>query len=292
MAVSRPPHLTRFVVRLFERRDLQAAQNLIFFGYNIHTHLDWHTVEEYLLSQPMRLWVAYLEDRLVGVLGFSEPLGGTNWLRIAAVADEYDPTEVLGVLFDDALPLLRYQGVGAISILVIRDWIIPTLAQLDFLYRETITSLQRYGEELTSPSRPRPEIFRMEPPDAQLATQIDHQAFLPPWQLTEKEMFQAIRVGSYCTFAAVGAQIVGYQISTRQGFNGHLARLGVAPNAQGNGVGAWLLCDALEAFNRRRIAAFSVNTQETNTRSLELYQRYGFHQNGYNLPVWTLYLSG
>jgi hypothetical protein len=39
-------------------------------------------------------------------------------------------------------------------------------------------------------------------------------------------------------------------------------------------------------FQRRNIQTITVNTQASNARSQQLYVRFNFLQNGYDLPVW------
>jgi ribosomal protein S18 acetylase RimI-like enzyme len=72
---------------------------------------------------------------------------------------------------------------------------------------------------------------------------------------------------------------------------GHVARLAVDPPYQGHGVGHNLLQDALTHFVRRGAYGVTVNTQDDNQASINLYQRMGFTRSGEEYPVYQ-YIQG
>ncbi|MEM6528401.1 MAG: hypothetical protein AAF653_08905, partial [Chloroflexota bacterium] len=81
-------------VRPYERKDLSAARDLTFYNFNVHAHLDWQTVDDYLLTNPPRLWVAHKYGKLVGIVSFSDTLGGISWIRVAAADDTERPNVI------------------------------------------------------------------------------------------------------------------------------------------------------------------------------------------------------
>lgn len=277
-------------VRPFRRADLRAARDLTFYNVHVHTHLDWQTVDEFLRDEPPYLWVAYRGTRLVGLLGLSEPLGGISWLRVAAAHDRDAPHAVLDALWSQACAALKAQGVTAVAALLMRDWLDMLVRRWGFHYIEHIITLRRYGYDLPDDMASPPEIVRAERWHHDAVAVVDHAAFHAPWQMTPREVRQGMRAGSYNTIAVVDGKIVGYQITTTHGLNGHLARLAVLPQTQGQGVGGALLRDMVMWFQQRRVLSITVNTQESNIRSQRLYERYGFQRNGYDLPVWMLEL--
>jgi len=117
---------------------------------------------------------------------------------------------------------------------------------------------------------------------------VDHAAFEPAWQLSARELRQAQRQTASSTVAVFNGQIVGYQLSTKHQGSGHLARLAVRPEIQGKRVGAALLYHVLESFSHRGVRTMTVNTQDSNTYSQRLYERYGFFRNGYDIPIWQI----
>jgi ribosomal protein S18 acetylase RimI-like enzyme len=49
-----------------------------------------------------------------------------------------------------------------------------------------------------------------------------------------------------------------------------------------------LLMAMIQHFLKRDMRSVTVNTQKTNTQSLNLYQRYGFQFTGLNMDVWSI----
>jgi ribosomal protein S18 acetylase RimI-like enzyme len=74
----------------------------------------------------------------------------------------------------------------------------------------------------------------------------------------------------------VGAQLVAYAISGRDGRNGYVQRLAVSPEHQSRGYGAALVNDSLRWMARWRVRRALVNTHIGNESALALYHRLGF----------------
>lgn len=278
-------------VRPYARHDLTPMRNLTFYNFRVHTHLDWQTIHEYLLSAPPHLWVAYRNGYLVGTLGLSEPINRTCWVRVLAVADNEDTHAVLRALWDAVRPYLREAHIETVAVLLMRDWVRLWAQQLGFGYTEDIVTLRyhRRRPPLAPPSTT-VTIRPIEHDQLPAVHAVDAAAFNDPWRMTLHEVRLGVRTSAYSTVALADGAVVGYQIATTHGLNGHLARLGVAPAHQGRGVGGALVHDMIAHFHAIGIHAITVNTQDSNTRSQRLYERFGFARNGYDLPVWTIRL--
>jgi len=275
---------------VYERRYRQPVHDLIFRNYRVHTHLDWYESDQWLSTERGPVRLAWQHGRLVGLLAVSAPLNGASWIRLAAVHDQAAPESVLHALWDSLQPELHDLRAEQVAVLVLRDWIVEHLPSLGFRYREDVITLHRASRVLPEPPVNTLRIRAYTPDDLDTIVRVDQAAFAPPWQLSFDELHQATRMSAVCTVALRDAAIVGYQLSTFYYEGGHLARLAVAPEAQGTGVGATLLADLIHRFARRGIYGVTVNTQSTNHHSQRLYTRFDFHPNGYNLPVWTLAL--
>ncbi|MEL6271591.1 MAG: GNAT family N-acetyltransferase [Chloroflexota bacterium] len=288
MRVLRPDRAV--TVRPYERKDRSDVRDLSFYNFNVHVHLDWQTVDEYLLTNPPRMWVAHKHGKLVGVIGLSDTLSGISWIRLAAADDSERPRVIFGQMWERVCAELAAEDVKQVAVLVMRDFIDRFMADAGFQYVEDIVTLRRYGRKLPPPPPERPELHirHMEAEHYSAVTGVDHAAFAPPWQLTRGEIRLGARMSAYSSIAVVNEKAIGYQIATTHGMNGHLARLGVVPQIQGHGVGGVILRDMIEWFMRRNVLTITVNTQESNIRSQKLYEKYGFHRNGYDLPVWTV----
>jgi ribosomal protein S18 acetylase RimI-like enzyme len=119
----------------------------------------------------------------------------------------------------------------------------------------------------------------------------DTAAFGPPWQMSGELLGLAIHRADYLTVAEHSGVLVGFQLATPGHQGAHLARLAVQPEHQGRGIGAALVAEMLDHYHRRGAREITVNTQDTNTASLALYQRLGFTLNGLRFPVYQLSLA-
>lgn len=280
--------MSALTVTPYNRRYLQAIRDLMFISALVHVHLDWYDTDSWLESRESHTYLAWHKGRLVGFMANSRPLNGASWLRVVALHERTDQTAVICALWQAMLEGLRPLGVRTVAALVVRDWLTPHLQTLGFHYNEEIITLSRYGHELPE-QHPRGPVVRVaETRDLPSLVQVDHTAFIAPWQLAEEELQQAHRMCSSCTIALYDNLVVGYQLSTLYFDGAHLARLAVVPHAQGHGVGSALLADVLTRFFRRGIYAMTLNTQSSNQQSQQLYARFGFRPNGYNLPYWSI----
>jgi ribosomal-protein-alanine N-acetyltransferase len=116
--------------------------------------------------------------------------------------------------------------------------------------------------------------------------EVDSAAFAPVWQNSRPSLELAYRQAAVATVAEYQGRMVGYQISTATPVGGHLARLAVVPDCQGQGIGAALVSDLLLQFRRRGASKVTVNTQKDNPSSLSLYQKIGFYLTGEEYPVY------
>ncbi|NDJ61340.1 MAG: GNAT family N-acetyltransferase [Chloroflexi bacterium] len=286
--LGRKPAPQDVSVTPYTRTYRRAVRELLWRTQYLHTHLDWHDTDHWIETSDAPMRLAWQRDRLVGLLALSQPLGGSTWIRLAAIRDQADPAEVLAALWGAFLPLLRAQGIQQVALLLLRDWLKPLAPQFGFRYVEDVVTLRRDPQPIPAPLPVAGLMIRaVEYEDLDRLTLIDQSAFSPPWQMTRAELEQAERISAICTVALLHEQMVGYQLSTLYFDGSHLARLAVAPRAQGAGVGGALLTDVLRRFDQRGVGAMTVNTQSTNKRSQRLYERFGFTLNGYDLPVWA-----
>lgn len=104
---------------------------------------------------------------------------------------------------------------------------------------------------------------------------IDNAAFQPFWRLDADGLREAERAtpASRLRLAVDGS---GYALVGRAGDRGYIQRLAVTPDAQGQGLGGALAVDGLRWLRRWRVREALVNTQVSNGRAVDLYQRLGF----------------
>ena len=276
----------------FQPRDRQPLDDLLFRSHQVHTHLDWHDIQEWLDNpRNAMLRLAWQERRLVGAMALSAPLNRTSWIRLAAIHDYAPAYDVMQALWENVRESLPQYQVEVVWVLVSRPWLQALIGSVGFRFDENIITLQRNGERLPAPSAEFPahiQLREMFPSDLDPVMHVDHRAFAPPWQLAREEIYQARRISAVATVALQNESVMGYQISTVYRDGAHLARLAVNPEMQGQGVGRALMADVLRRFFRRGIFSMTVNTQASNHRSQRLYHLFNFERNGNDLPVWSI----
>lgn len=279
-----PP--ARLQIAPYARQHRRSLLDLMNRSRWTHTHLDWQSIPDWLAGEGATVWLALLDDELQGYLGLSRAVAGWRWLRLLGIGDGRMPGVILRELWARAEAACRDEACAGIAILMLTNWLPAYFAELGFHYCDDLIVLQHIGSRLP----PRPDsLARVRPVEvedmAQLA-KIDKLAFAPPWQIKRAELWGAYRACVFATVATIDSAIVGYQLCARHGEAAHLARLAVHPAHQGQGVASLLLQDLLSDLLRRGISAISVNTQASNRRSQQLYQRYGFLRNGKDYAVW------
>jgi ribosomal-protein-alanine N-acetyltransferase len=258
----------------------------------VHNHLDWHDPADWLEAGQGYIYVAWLNGEVAGLMGVSDPLNATAWLRLIALASPAPAREILPLLWNAVRSDLMKLAVRAVYVLIIDDWLREYVRFLGFSYDEEIITLRRSGTRLPEPNNQPAVVIRpAEHEDILIQTTIDQSSFVAPWQMAEMDLRYARKIAAVHTVALLDNEIVGYQLSTQYRQSGHLARLAVAPDMQGLGIGAALLDDMIRRFLRRRVRTVTVNTQESNVRSQRLYIHHGFRRNGYDLPVYTINLT-
>lgn len=275
----------------FARRHRHDLKDLLMRNFYVHSHLDWHESDQWLESESAPIRLAWMGNALVGMMAASPPLNGTTWIRLVAIQDHTDVELILTALWNDLRPELRALGASQVAWLMIRDWPIPFATGFGFTYGEQIITLRR--GDVRAPDMPTiPDLSIRIARTDELPTliKVDHAAFVPPWQMSANDIRQAEKVSAITTVATLptdgGERIVGYQLSTQYFDGAHLARLAVERDYQGRGIGGALVADLLRYFNRKGVYAMTVNTQESNIASQQVYIRYGFQRNGYDIPVY------
>jgi len=270
----------------YERRYRSQVLELIQYSYLRHTHFDWYEAEEWLDSIGGITRLAWRSGHLAGVMGVNSPFNAMSWVRVICVAEGTPEAEVITALWNSIRAGLREVGAAGCWLLALEPWIETHTALMGMSHAETLVSLRR-GSSVPLQAAPITTVT-LEPgtiEDVAAMAVIDQAAFIPPYQMNYADIRRAYRHSTTCTIARLDDQIVGYQISTRHGSTGHLARLAVMPGYQGQSIGAALVREVVAAFLRRQVEVITVNTQASNMRSQRLYQAYGFENNGYDTPI-------
>jgi ribosomal protein S18 acetylase RimI-like enzyme len=276
----------------YARRYRSQLLRLIHEEYRQHLHLDWQTVDDWIDDTEVPVFLAWDDDdRLVGAIAASAPMGRASWLRLTAIDDDVDAGGIFSELWHTLRAELLNMAVTEVGVLVLRPWLTPYLEAHGFQYTEDIITMRREESPIPDPLGVDVAIRRANLEEVPQVLEIDHAAFGPMWQLSFQSLRQAARLSASFTVAEYNGQMVGYQLTTQHYEGAHLARLATLPALQGMGIGGLLLGEMIKQFHRRGIDTISVNTQETNMQSRRLYERYGFRPSGLDMPYWAVTIS-
>jgi GNAT superfamily N-acetyltransferase len=142
------------------------------------------------------------------------------------------------------------------------------------------------------PDPPPHRLRRALPFDHTRVLDIDARAFDSFWRFDREGLADARRATPASRFrVADDGGVVGYAITGRAGAQGYLQRLAVDPEHHNRGIGSALVVDALWWAKRRGVSSMLVNTQETNSPALGLYERLGFVAEPNGLAVLEITLD-
>ena len=116
---------------------------------------------------------------------------------------------------------------------------------------------------------------------------VDAKAFEGFWRFDKLALTEAKSATPARRFrvAKINRKIVGYAVTGRAGRRGYLQRLAVDPEVQGQSIGTLLIHDSFKWLRRKGVDLSLVNTQETNTRALSLYEHIGYRRQTEGLVV-------
>ncbi|MCI0519792.1 MAG: GNAT family N-acetyltransferase [Chloroflexi bacterium] len=275
-------------VRSARDDDVHQLANLMHFEIHAHRHLDWRPPLEWIGSPPYLVREAL--GRIHAALACPPDPPRVAWIRLFAVAGNAPVEPAWDDLWSEAWARLTSgeQPVVCAAAIPLHGWFQRLLEKSGFARLHKVVVLSWNGGRLAAPAAMdgRWSLRAMTPQDLPGVEQVDTAAFGELWRNSPPSLEVAYRSSAVATVAESGGRLVGYQISTPTPAGGHLARLAVIPDAQGNGLGYWLLYDLLKAFERRGVRNVTVNTQNDNLTSLALYQKAGFKRTGEDYPVY------
>lgn len=252
----------------------------------LHRHLDWHPPLDWLGSQPF--WLVESEQRILAAMALPPDPPKVAWVRAFACSPIINPVDVWDALLEKCLEDLAAYPETIIPSLALSDWYLALLRHSGFKHYQNIVGLEReiHGEEKSEQVNPELFIRLMDIDDLDDVAKIDQAAFEPIWQNSHVQVQESFEQAALATVAELGDQIVGYQISTVNMFSAHLARLAVKPGVTQRHIGSDILLDLFKRCQAERLWQITVNTQNTNTASLGLYKKAGFHESGEEFPVY------
>lgn len=254
-----------------------------------HQHLDWSTLESLIGRKPFML--ATDEGLPVACLAAPPDSSEVAWIRLFAVASGYDLESSWLELWRHLRPRLgRPEGI-TVAALCLLPWLPGLLEKSGYQQSDAVIHLelpiQRPVDTTSLDHQPRV----MGESELEEVALVDREAFAPIWRHSLEVLRLAHSQADYSTVIRADSVAIGYQISTVSAHGGHLARLAVLPDWQGQGIATALVLDASNHFFVRGVPRLTVNTQASNRRSQRLYRHLGFQRTGQSFPVYETLLT-
>ncbi len=273
-------------IRKAQPGDQSRLANLLYFESYVHRHLDWRTPLDWL-GVP-EYWVAEQNGQINAALACPPDPEDIAWIRLFVHSTAIPAGEAWNSLWETARRSLAGRHGLTVATIVIHDWFQKLVEASGFVEGQQIVLLEHSGSSFYE--RPVPEGFlirQMVSDDLPAVARLDAEAFAPLWRNSISSLQRAFAQAGPATVALSNGRLVGYQISTKNSFGVHLARLAVSPALQGQRLGYALIQDLLRQIYRMGIFRLTVNTQSDNRASLALYQKIGFVLTGEHYPVFT-----
>lgn len=264
--------------------DRQRLANLLHFETHVHRHLDWRPPLDWIGHSPFL--VAEKGEQLAGALACPPDPPGIAWIRMFAVSSRYKIEDIWNVLWPKAQTELHSLHVSTVAAIPLAHWFKKVLEKHHFAQiHNVILLLWEPGPKLPDLNL-HVNIRPMNFDDLPAVKEVDIVAFNTIWQHSLESLRLAYKQSGIATVAEIDDVIVGYQMSTNNPMGGHLARLAVRPDFQGKGIGYGLVIDMLRQFLRKGAVRVTVNTQQDNSASLNLYRKSGFRKTNEIYPVY------
>jgi ribosomal-protein-alanine N-acetyltransferase len=211
------------------------------------------------------------------------------WIRVFSYSPRLSGPGAWSALWETVKSeIIQADTQTQIAVIVVKQWFQNLLLSSRFHLKQNIVLLQLSTERIKPYLAPQGiRIRSMEERDMIAVTQVDLDSFGMFWHNTLDSLQRARMQSVSATVAEDDSGVIGYQISTGNPFGAHLARLGVAPEAQGRGIGTALVSDLIQKDGINQFSRLSVNTQADNMASLALYEKLGFTRTGEHFPVFV-----
>jgi len=238
----------------------------------------------YMLSQR-RVWLADAASTVWGFLCALPRSAAVADLRALALIDGWATDVGVQALLEPAVTDLQALGTKALLCFGVAAWLVPPLLRDGFQVQDRIVYFERDAGAAVLPSLPSITIRPVGSADLATLMQLDGEAFDWLWRFDQGHFMELLVTMGHSVLAMRDGRSVGYAISDTTGDAGFIVRLAVNPDCRQQGIGGYLLADALAYCQASGAATVRLNTQDGNLASHRLYRRFGFQQVGRRVPV-------
>lgn len=158
------------------------------------------------------------------------------------------------------------------------DWLAPMFEERGFHLVSLLRSYDKDDFSIPDFGSRRARVRPFTPADVSGVVDVENRCFDQLWRHDATSFLDIAETYPYFVVAEDDTGIVGYQFNAVDNSAGYLVRIAVHPRAEGQGVGARLMSEAVRYFQSCRVWKIVLNTEEQNTRAHRLYERFGFHR--------------
>ena len=275
-------------VRPAQLSDYHRIANLIHFEGHTHRNLEWRSPLDWLGAQPF--FLAEKGGQVVGAMACPPDPADIAWMRLFSCAIYLPEDQVWDALWSAVRQQIsETHSVSRLVSLPLNGWFEALLVKSNFSVTHSVVMLRIDLTQRTVASVSPLEgvtLRLMNTNDLPAVQAVDEAAFTPIWQNSLTTLEIAFRLADMATVAEKDGEIIAYQITSKSESRVHLARLAVHPRYQGRRIGKSMLIDVVSQYQRRGFNELTVNTQNNNLNSLNLYQNVGFILTGEEYPVY------
>jgi len=253
------------------RRLIARAERVV-----LRFHAD--RLADYLTRQPFLL----VEEtgQLRGFLACFVSRPPQAALAAAGLADDWAIAPWLDRLLPRCVARLQDYDATALSYIGVATWLLGALQERGFRLISHIVTYEKTGWMTSCEGNQTVDVRPVQPGDFVALVALDKLNFHPLWRNSVVTLKQRQETLPYFVVAAAGENPIGYCYCSVVGKHGHLIRMAVHPDWQGQGVGTRLLAEAEQFFQGVGVRLVTLNTQEENERAQRLYRKFGFSLMG------------
>ena len=276
------------IIRPAKQSDRRSIERFLIDGIAMHRHLDWRLPIEWLGKSPFLLFLN-TKNNIKAIINCAPEPEDVFWIRLFACRDPSKISLCWNKLFPEVLQrIANLSDSPTLASLAYHEWMIELLEIEGWSKAQKVIQMKWDHQEGEIPANNfsnQTKIRRMIKKDIQEVSEIDQLCFTKIWQLSFEAFKHAFDQSEYATVFEMDQEIYGFQFSTKLNKNAHLARIAVHPQFQHRGIGENLTRNMLHYFLAQGIYNISVNTQESNVRSINMYEKLKFKKTGSTFPI-------
>ncbi len=269
--------------------DLPQIRALLYTNPQAYFFPGWDPIDHWPEHEP---FIVLTRGSMVAAsLAATVDNAQTAWLRLMAVQPEINVDRAWDWLWPHLYQRLRQHRVHWVLGLSLFPWLERLYRRSGFQPETQVITLEWQGQSLPAAASPPVPIRPMEEDDLPAVARVDALAFEPTWRLSLRALRRTYPYLLLSLVALAQGRVVGYITVMPTVGGAHIARLAVAPEHQGKGIGRALIQQALAQLVAQGIQRVTVNTNQENRVALHLYNRMGFRRAPLDYTVWKISLE-